>query len=59
MKKGVNTDLFVGRGSSLIAQAFSLILLGDFISVYLALAYEIDPSPVQVIAELKARLAGG
>jgi glucose/mannose-6-phosphate isomerase len=59
MKKGVNTDLFVGRGSSLIAQAFSLILLGDLISVYLALAYEIDPSPVQVIAELKARLAGG
>ncbi|GBD09841.1 hypothetical protein HRbin22_02102 [Candidatus Thermoflexus japonica] len=59
MRQGVNTDLFVGRGESRIAQAFSLILLGDFISVYLALAYEIDPTPVQVIAELKARLSGG
>jgi len=59
MRQGVNTDLFVGRGESRIAQAFSLILLGDFISVYLALAYAIDPSPVRVIAELKARLAAG
>lgn len=59
MRRGVNTDLFVGRGESRIAQAFSLILLGDFISVYLALAYQIDPAPVQVITELKARLAAG
>ncbi|MDW8065082.1 MAG: bifunctional phosphoglucose/phosphomannose isomerase [Anaerolineae bacterium] len=59
MRRGVSTDLVVGRGGSGIAQAFSLILLGDFISVYLALAYQIDPTPVQVITELKARLAAG
>lgn len=57
MRRGFNTDLFVGRGRGRMAQIFSLVLLGDYISVYLALAYAIDPSPVPVIAELKARLA--
>lgn len=59
MRQGINTDLFVGRGEGRLAQVFSLILLGDFISVYLALAYAVDPTPVQVISELKARLAAG
>jgi glucose/mannose-6-phosphate isomerase len=35
---------------------FSLILLGDYVSTYLALLRGVDPMPVPVIGELKERL---
>lgn len=37
---------------------FELLVLGDYISAYLALASGIDPSPVERIESLKQRLAG-
>jgi len=36
---------------------FSLIQLGDFISFYLAMLNEVDPTPVEVIDYLKNELA--
>ncbi len=48
---------FWGRGSSLLVRLFSLIYLGDYTSVYLALLYGIDPKPVAVIDYLKQELA--
>ena len=48
---------FSGEGKSLLARLFSLIYLGDFTSVYLALVYGINPKPVQVIDYLKQELA--
>jgi glucose/mannose-6-phosphate isomerase len=47
---------FASQGKSLIARMFSLIYLGDFVSVYLALREAVDPSPVRRIDLLKARL---
>ena len=41
------------RGSSRLARLFSLVYLGDFITLYLALARGIDPTPVGVIDEIK------
>ena len=35
----------------------SLVLLGDLVSLYLAVLRGIDPTPVRVIDDLKARLA--
>ncbi|GAA3716030.1 SIS domain-containing protein [Nonomuraea antimicrobica] len=35
----------------------SLIGLGDFASTYLALGYDIDPTPVSAITEVKARIS--
>jgi glucose/mannose-6-phosphate isomerase len=35
----------------------SAVLLGDYVSYYLALLNEVDPSPVAVIDYLKGRLA--
>ncbi|HET9475887.1 MAG TPA: SIS domain-containing protein, partial [Dehalococcoidia bacterium] len=35
----------------------SLVYLGDYVSVYLALLYGVDPTPTTVIDELKAWLA--
>jgi glucose/mannose-6-phosphate isomerase len=39
------------------AQALRAIVLGDFVSVYLAAIYGIDPTPVDAIDRVKARLA--
>ena len=44
-------------GKSDLARLFSLIYLGDFISVYLSVLYNIDPTPVQAIDYLKRELS--
>ncbi len=43
-------------GESWIDRLWSLILLGDYASVYLAFLNQVDPTPVQVIERLKTRL---
>ncbi len=45
-----------GQGDEALSQALSLLYLGDWVSVYLALLNGVDPTPVQVIQELKHRL---
>ncbi|MEK6942599.1 MAG: bifunctional phosphoglucose/phosphomannose isomerase [Nanoarchaeota archaeon] len=44
------------KGNSLLARMFSGIYYGDFASYYLALLNNIDPSPVNVIENLKKKL---
>lgn len=44
-------------GKSRLARLFSLIQLGDWISMYLALLNEIDPTPIAKIDILKSKLA--
>jgi glucose/mannose-6-phosphate isomerase len=45
------------KGKSQLAKMMYLMCLGDFTSCYLAVLRGIDPSPVDIIAELKKRLA--
>lgn len=45
------------RGNSDIARIFSLIYIGDYASVYLALLNGVDPSTVEKIDLLKNKLA--
>jgi glucose/mannose-6-phosphate isomerase len=47
---------FWGSGAGPLTQIFSLILLGDYASVYLALLKGLDPTPIATIDGLKARL---
>jgi glucose/mannose-6-phosphate isomerase len=47
------------EGESRLSQMMSLVLLGDFVSYYLAILYRINPTPVDVISYLKDRLAKG
>ncbi len=49
---------FWGNGESLLERVFSLIVLGDYASVYLAFLYSEDPTPVAVIEQLKQSLKG-
>ena len=53
----VSYEVVDGLGESALSQMMSLILFGDWVSYYLALLYETDPSPVRVIDYLKKRLA--
>jgi glucose/mannose-6-phosphate isomerase len=46
------------EGAGALAQAFDGIVLGDLASVYLAVLYGIDPTPVAAIQVLKERMAG-
>ncbi len=44
-------------GSSALAQAVSAIVMGDYVSTYLAFLYGDDPSPVEAIGYVKARMS--
>ena len=43
-------------GDNLLTQMMSLVLLGDYISYYLAILNQIDPTPVEAINFLKHKL---
>jgi glucose/mannose-6-phosphate isomerase len=55
--RGVTWQEIGSRGQSKLAQMMSSIYLGDYASYYLSMLYDVDPSPVKVIAFLKSRLA--
>lgn len=46
-------------GNTRLERLVSLVLLGDLVSLYLAVLRSTDPEPVDVIESLKAALAGG
>ena len=46
------------RGQTTVERVFSLILLGDLVSVYLAALRGVDPANVEVLDRLKNELAG-
>lgn len=50
-------DRVRAEGKGTLARLMSLVQLGDYASVYLALLYGVDPTPVRAIEELKRRLA--
>jgi glucose/mannose-6-phosphate isomerase len=56
MIEGINTDLIQAKGDTRLAQMWTLIQFGDFTSYYLAMIYEVDPSPVAAIENLKREL---
>ncbi|MGD9001671.1 MAG: bifunctional phosphoglucose/phosphomannose isomerase [Anaerolineae bacterium] len=55
--EGVAVREVYGRGKSALAQVLSLVHFGDYVSFYLAMLNEVDPTPVETIAFLKQRLA--
>jgi glucose/mannose-6-phosphate isomerase len=46
------------RGQTTVERVFSLVLLGDLVSVYLAALRGVDPASVEVLDRLKSELAG-
>jgi glucose/mannose-6-phosphate isomerase len=54
--RGAETLTIESTGDSPLARLLSLVLLGDLVSIYLAVLRGIDPTPVKVIDQLKAEL---
>jgi glucose/mannose-6-phosphate isomerase len=47
------------EGDGDLAQLFDLILMGDFVTLWMAVNEGIDPGPVPALVTLKAQLARG
>lgn len=54
--KGIATTEIALNGEDFLTKMFSAIVIGDLTSIYLALRYKVDPSPVPVIETLKEKL---
>ncbi len=55
-KKGPKIHFIEVRGNSMLYKVFSALLLGDWVSYFLALDKKIDPTPVQMVEEFKELL---
>jgi glucose/mannose-6-phosphate isomerase len=55
--EGASVHTVGARGESATGRVLSLVMLGDLTSVHLAYARGVDPTPVEAIDRLKARLA--
>jgi glucose/mannose-6-phosphate isomerase len=53
MLEGLNTDFLDARGDSPLAHMWTMILFGDYMAYYLAMAYGVDPTPVQALVNFK------
>jgi glucose/mannose-6-phosphate isomerase len=56
-EQGHATFVAGSRGQTRVERVMSLVLLGDLVSLYLAVLRGIDPTPVDVIETLKSRLS--
>jgi glucose/mannose-6-phosphate isomerase len=57
MVEGLNTDFIDGQGDTPLAQQWTALHLGDYTAFYLAMAYEIDPTPIPTIEMFKQQMA--
>ena len=56
-EQAASTHVIGSRGQTTVERALSLVLLGDIVSIYLAVLSGEDPTPVVSIDQLKQRLA--
>jgi glucose/mannose-6-phosphate isomerase len=56
-KAGVKVDFVEIKKGSLLFKIFSTLLLGDWVSYFLALEQKIDPTPVKIIEDFKGQMA--
>lgn len=56
-KQGVITEIINLEGKDYWEKLFSTLVLGDWVSYYLALEYGQDPTPVKMVEDLKKALA--
>ncbi len=55
-KAGVEYEMIEAQEKGLLSQVMSTVLFGDYVSYYLAILNQVDPSPVAAIDYLKERL---
>lgn len=57
MVGGMGTDSYTARGNSRLAQVWTAIHFGDYTAYFLAMAYNVDPTPIPAISGLKDAMA--
>lgn len=58
MVEGQNTDMIMATGDTRMANLWTALHYGDYVSFYLAMAYGYDPTPVPALAAFKNEMAG-
>ena len=56
-ERATNRSAYWSEGPSRFARVLGAVAFGDLVSVYLAILYQTDPTPVTLLAMLKERLA--
>jgi glucose/mannose-6-phosphate isomerase len=56
-ERATNRSVVWAEGPSPLARVLSAVAFGDLVSVYLAILYQTDPTPVTLLSMLKQRLA--
>jgi glucose/mannose-6-phosphate isomerase len=59
MLEGLNTDFVDACGETALAQQWTTLHLGDYLAYYLAMLYNTDPTPIEVLEGFKKQLAEG
>jgi glucose/mannose-6-phosphate isomerase len=54
-REGVGLSIVKPLGETMLEEMFSAIVLGDWVSYYLAIMRKVDPAPVRLISELKEK----
>lgn len=57
MLEGLNTDFIEATGDSPLSHMWTLILFGDYMAFYLAIAYGVDPTPIDALVSFKQSMA--
>jgi glucose/mannose-6-phosphate isomerase len=57
MLQGIGTDFLDAQGQTRLAQQWSTLHFGDYSAYYLAMAYGVDPTPVETIEGFKREMA--
>jgi glucose/mannose-6-phosphate isomerase len=56
MIEGLNTDVYEAQGGSPLAHIWTTLHFGDYTAFYLAMAYGVDPTPVEALVNIKAAM---
>jgi glucose/mannose-6-phosphate isomerase len=57
MLEGVGTDFVDAQGATRMENLWTALHLGDYVAYYLAMCYEVDPTPIDIMSNLKQELA--
>jgi glucose/mannose-6-phosphate isomerase len=56
MLEGIPTDFYNAQGETRLAQQWTALHFGDYMAYYLAMAYRLDPTPVEIIEQFKEEM---
>jgi glucose/mannose-6-phosphate isomerase len=56
MNEGLNTDVYEAQDGSPLASIWTTLHFGDYTAYYLAMAYGVDPTPVEVLENFKVAM---